>query len=131
MPKEDETVLDVVAEIRTAGYPFEWSRKMLNGWLDRIERAAKRAESAFGMALAIEDGVRRRERVLAAGDLAKLRGALDDIISDCDAALSRTDCRAKDIYIRSARSEAKGAFRHIESLIDRTKRDAKWKQTKK
>jgi hypothetical protein len=48
---------------------------------DRIERAAKSTENAFGMALAIEDGLHKRDKQSAHGNAAALREALENAIS--------------------------------------------------
>ena len=51
--------------------------ELLRSYADRIEAAAKNTENAFGMALAIEDGLHKRDKQSSPGNAAALRAALE------------------------------------------------------
>ena len=78
---------------------------------ERDTACAERALSAVpGSAAALREALTGR-------DLAFARAAINDLVSDCNAALSRATCEAKNIYIRSAESAAKEAWSKLDNLI--------------
>ena len=85
MPKTDEKLIDIAVEMRAyanrlddaGGAP---SPTDLRKFAERIERAANNLESSFGMALAIEDGLRKRDKQSAPGNAAAMREALDGFL---------------------------------------------------
>lgn len=79
MSDQLETLSAILAEMRREERPYGISNDRLRFYADRIERAAKNTESAFGMALAIEDGLHKRDKQSAPGNAAAMREALEEI----------------------------------------------------
>lgn len=78
MSDKPETLADIVAQMR------RWAKEGVTlvgaGYIaDRIEAAAKNTENAFGMALAIEDGLHKRDKQSDPGNAAALREALENV----------------------------------------------------
>ena len=84
----DEPLSAILAEMRDERIILiedaDVMRCMLRNLADRIERAAKNAENAFGMALAIEDGLRKRDKQSSPGNAAAMRKALEEIDKNTD-----------------------------------------------
>lgn len=82
MSNTDEKHIDIAAEMRAYADRLDDagvapSPTDLRKFAERIERAANNLESNFGMALAIEDGLHKRDKQPAPGNAAAMRESIE------------------------------------------------------
>lgn len=81
MSNTDEKLSAILAEMRDERIIIDdanVTRCLLRNLADRIERVANNMECAFGMALAIKDGLHKRDKLSAPGNAATIREALKE-----------------------------------------------------
>lgn len=110
MSDKPETIDAIVAEMRGRilgedRIKYTLSADEALAFADRIERAAKNTENAFGMALAIEDGLHKRDKQSAPGNAAAMRAALEN-------------ARSKFIHIKKCADEGEVSRKKLAILCE-------------